>query len=244
MFTAIDYLALTFAMLGTSFIATELLIRLRRPDDLPPSGWGPLTPRPALVVPSPDDAVGLEEAEVQGPEEDEPSQDVTAPLAEEKLRAAHAAGISEGLGGLPSQRSVGTRRWTKPSSGAMKGRVLVVDDDRSMCEMLEVGLVARGFETKWTTSAAEALESLVAADVDAVVTDLNMRGVSGLQLCERVVASCPDVPVIVITAFGSAETAIAATRAGASDFITKPLDVDTLAVALTRAVELRTLRES
>jgi two-component system, NtrC family, response regulator AtoC len=124
----------------------------------------------------------------------------------------------------------------------VNGRVLIVDDDRSMCEMLEVGLVARGFEIKWVTSAAEALEGLGAADVDVVVTDLKMRGVGGLQLCERVVATRPDVPVIVITAFGSMETAIAAIRAGAYDFITKPLEVDALALALTRAVQHRELR--
>jgi two-component system response regulator HydG len=125
----------------------------------------------------------------------------------------------------------------------MSGRVLVVDDDRSMCELLEAGLGPKGFETTWTTSAAEALERLATADVDAVVTDLNMRGMSGLELCQQVVASRPDVPVIVITAFGSLETAIAAIRAGAYDFITKPLEIDALALALARAVQHRVLRD-
>jgi two-component system, NtrC family, response regulator AtoC len=123
----------------------------------------------------------------------------------------------------------------------MTGRVLVVDDDPSMCELLEVGLVARGFDITWTTSAVEALEIAATAGIDAVVTDLNMRGVSGLQLCERVVASRPDVPVIVITAFGSMETVIAAIRAGAYDFMTKPLELDDLALALTRALQHRAL---
>ena len=84
---------------------------------------------------------------------------------------------------------------------------------------------------------------LAAADFDVVVTDLNMRGMSGLELCERIVANRPDVPVVVITAFGSLETAIAAIRAGAYDFITKPVKIDALALALERAVQHRALRD-
>jgi DNA-binding NtrC family response regulator len=123
----------------------------------------------------------------------------------------------------------------------VKGRVLVVDDDRSMCEMLEVVLKQHGFAVRWTTDAAEIPELLDANEPDVVLTDLHMRGVSGLEVCERVAASRPDVPVIVITAFGSMETAIAAIRAGAYDFVTKPPDIDTLVVALERAIQHRTL---
>jgi two-component system response regulator HydG len=125
----------------------------------------------------------------------------------------------------------------------MKGRILAVDDDRSMCEVLETGLREHGFEVRWTTSASEALDLLSTAEIDVIVADLNMPEMSGLELCERIVANRPDVPVIVITAFGSLETAVAAIRAGAYDFITKPLDVDALALALERAVQHRSLRE-
>jgi two-component system, NtrC family, response regulator AtoC len=125
----------------------------------------------------------------------------------------------------------------------VSGRVLIVDDDASMCEMLEAGLRKLGFEVAWKTSADEALDTLGKSDFDAVVTDLNMRGLNGIELCERIVANRSDVPVIVITAFGSLETAVAAIRAGAYDFITKPLEVDTLALALGRAIQHRALRE-
>jgi len=124
----------------------------------------------------------------------------------------------------------------------VKGRVLVVDDDQSMCEMLDDVLRQRGFAVRWTTDAAEIPALLEASDADVVLTDLNMRGVSGLEVCERVAASRPDVPVIVITAFGSMETAIAAIRAGAYDFITKPPEIDVLVVALERAIQHRALR--
>ena len=125
----------------------------------------------------------------------------------------------------------------------MKGRVLVVDDDQAMCETLRVVLTKHGFEVRWTTSAAEALDLIGSADSDVILTDLNMRGMHGLELCERIVANRPDVPVIVITAFGSLQTAIAAIRAGAYDFLTKPPEIDAVVVALERAVQHRRLRE-
>jgi two-component system, NtrC family, response regulator AtoC len=74
------------------------------------------------------------------------------------------------------------------------------------------------------------------------VTDLNMPAQSGIQLCEWVVTNRGDTPVIVITAFGSLDTAIAAIRAGAYDFITKPFEIDVLAIALERAIRHRELR--
>jgi two-component system response regulator HydG len=125
----------------------------------------------------------------------------------------------------------------------MTGRVLIVDDDQRMCELLEAGLRRKGFETTSRQSAAEAFDYLGRADVETVVTDLNMRGMNGLEFCERVVASFPDVPVIVITAFGSLETAVAAIRVGAYDFITKPFEIDELLFALDRAVQHKRLRD-
>jgi two-component system response regulator HydG len=124
----------------------------------------------------------------------------------------------------------------------MKGRSLIVDDDRSMCDMLAAGLRKRGFEPVCSTSGAEALELLATQEFDVVVTDVNMRGVNGIELCQRAVANRPDVPVIVITAFGSMETAIAAMRAGAYDFIPKPVDMDALEFALDRGIGHHRLR--
>src|SRR5216110_3270313 len=112
-----------------------------------------------------------------------------------------------------------------------------------MCEAIAAGLDPRGFDVRWETSGEAALTTLAGAEVDVVLTDLNMRGMDGLAVCERIVASRPDLPVVVITAFGSLETAIAAIRAGAYDFITKPVKMDALAVALARAVQHRSLGE-
>jgi len=122
-------------------------------------------------------------------------------------------------------------------------RVLVVDDDRTLCEALAEGLGSRGFEVAWRTSADEALPLATSEDFDVVLTDLNMRGTGGLELCQRIVASRPDLPVLLLTGFGSFDTAVAAIRAGAYDFISKPVKLDVLALALQRAAQHRALRE-
>jgi DNA-binding NtrC family response regulator len=123
------------------------------------------------------------------------------------------------------------------------GRVLVVDDDASMCDMLVSDLAEHGFTVTARTSAKAALEAVAPGTFDAVVTDLNMPGMDGLELCRAIASEDPDTPVIVITAFGSIETAVAAIRGGAYDFVTKPLDVEALALALDRALQHRSLRD-
>ncbi|HEX2878431.1 MAG TPA: sigma-54 dependent transcriptional regulator [Polyangiaceae bacterium] len=122
-------------------------------------------------------------------------------------------------------------------------RLLVVDDDETMCNMLQTSLTKKGFAVVSHSETREAFEVLRTQDFDAVVTDLNMRGMNGLELCERIVADRPDIPVIVITAFGSLDTAIAAIRAGAYDFVPKPFEIDSLVVALERAIQHRALRQ-
>jgi two-component system response regulator HydG len=124
-----------------------------------------------------------------------------------------------------------------------EGRVLVVDDDKSLCETLAAALGKRGFEVEWRTDPSAAFDLAARDPFDVVVTDLRMGQASGLDLCARIVGELPDVPVVLITAFGTLDTAIAAIRAGAYDFITKPIAIDTLSVALERAVERRRLRK-
>jgi two-component system, NtrC family, response regulator AtoC len=119
----------------------------------------------------------------------------------------------------------------------MKAKVLIVDDDTSMCELLTEGLVQHGYEARWHASPHEALAELAVHDYDVVLTDINMRDMTGLELCQKATEAHPELPVIVITAFGSLETAVQAIRAGAYDFITKPFDIDVVAIAIERAVK-------
>ncbi|WNG30372.1 sigma-54-dependent Fis family transcriptional regulator [Cystobacter fuscus] len=126
---------------------------------------------------------------------------------------------------------------------ATKGRVLVVEDEREMRALLEKGLTRRGFVPTARGGADEAFALLESEDFDTVLTDLRMPGMDGIALCERIALNRPDIPVVVVTAFGSLETAVAAIRAGAYDFVTKPVDLDALALVLERAVQHRALRE-
>ena len=125
----------------------------------------------------------------------------------------------------------------------MSGNVLIVDDQQSMCELIETDLRSRDLQASWRTSAQQALDVLRDQSFDVVLTDVKMPGVSGIQLCQQIAAHDPDLPVVVMTAFGSLETAVEAIRAGAFDFITKPVELDLLAIALARAIDHRRLQQ-
>ena len=137
-------------------------------------------------------------------------------------------------------RDISPRRTDGPH---MTGHVLIVDDDQAMAETLTKAMTRRGFAVEWRTTAAEGLALLDEKDFDVVVTDLHMEGMNGFAFCERIAANRPDVPVVMITAFGSLDSAVGAIRVGAYDFITKPFDVETLRLTLGRAVQHRRLRE-
>ena len=126
----------------------------------------------------------------------------------------------------------------------MNGKVLVVDDESNMCDMIAKHLKIRDFEFDSTTSPQEAVEKIRGGDFDVVLSDVNMPGMSGLELCERSHELRPDVPFIVMTAFGSMETAVEAIRAGAFDFVTKPIEADLLFISLERAIVHRQLHET
>jgi two-component system response regulator HydG len=85
-------------------------------------------------------------------------------------------------------------------------------------------------------------QALREENFDAVLTDVRMPGTTGIQLCQQIAEQQPGLPVIVMTAFGSLESAVAALRAGAYDFVTKPVEMDLLAAALERAVKQRRLQ--
>src|SRR5450432_2214327 len=120
-------------------------------------------------------------------------------------------------------------------------KVFIIDDEREMVDLVQLGLKKRGFTVVPFGNGADALAGLTEHDVDVVVTDLNMKGMTGLELCQTLVADRPDIPVIVLTAFGSFETAVGAIRAGAYDFVTKPVEIEALAIAIRRAAERRRL---
>jgi len=132
-----------------------------------------------------------------------------------------------------------------PAGGPLAGttNVLVVDDDADLCRLFEVELSRHGFTVRTANHGEEALQILEHADFDVVLSDVGMRGMSGIDLCRQIAAARPSLPVIVVTAHGRLDTAIAAIRAGAYDFITKPIDFDALHLAIERGVQHGRLRE-
>lgn len=124
---------------------------------------------------------------------------------------------------------------------AEKPFVLIVEDERSMGDMLMTDFRLRGTDSQWCANADEAMRALRQKDYDVVLTDVNMPGTSGLQLCDYITRDYPDIPVIVMTAFGNLDNAISAIRAGAYDFVTKPVEMELLALTINRAVKQRRL---
>jgi two-component system, NtrC family, response regulator HydG len=127
-------------------------------------------------------------------------------------------------------------------NAASHQKVLLVDDDDLICRFLERALAPRGCHVVSEPSADDAVQRLDSEGFDVVVTDLNLVGVDGLAFTKSVVAAHPDVPVILMTGGATMEIAIAALRAGAWDFLLKPIDLKLLELSIDRARKHRALR--
>jgi DNA-binding NtrC family response regulator len=121
-------------------------------------------------------------------------------------------------------------------------RVLVVDDEPAQRELVSGFLRRQGFDVTVAADGAAALERFRAESADAIVTDQKMPGLSGLALLEAARAIDPEVAVIVMTAYGTVESAVSAMKGGAADYLTKPLNLEDLRHRLDRARERRALR--
>jgi signal transduction histidine kinase len=120
---------------------------------------------------------------------------------------------------------------------------MVVDDDDAVRDVVGLLLQTRNYLTIPCSSAAEALESLERNNVDAVVSDIKMPGMSGIELLERMHTLHPELPVILMTAYADLDTAVSAVKKGAFDFIIKPYKADHLLHAVEKAVRFRHLAE-
>jgi two-component system response regulator PilR (NtrC family) len=122
-----------------------------------------------------------------------------------------------------------------------QARILVVDDEQSMREFLEIFFRREGFDVVTTADVETALVALESDDFDVVISDVKMPGRSGLDLLQAVKESSPETVVIMITAFATTETAIAAMKQGAYDYVTKPFKVDELRLVVEKALEKKLL---
>jgi DNA-binding NtrC family response regulator len=120
--------------------------------------------------------------------------------------------------------------------------LLVVDDDANVADFLRESLIERGYDVETHTSPEEALGQIVSKRFDLVITDLRMPGMAGTDILAAILSRRPDQLVLLMTAFGSIDLAVAAVRAGACDFIAKPFKVEALAFAIERAFRDREMR--
>lgn len=123
------------------------------------------------------------------------------------------------------------------------GRILLVDDDESLRRVTQFQLEQAGYEVATAAGGAEALQALQRSPQDIVVTDLRMPGLSGLELLRKIRADYPEISVVIVTAFGTIETAVEAMKAGAYDYVTKPVNPAELVLIIERALERQRLLE-
>jgi two-component system response regulator PilR (NtrC family) len=122
-------------------------------------------------------------------------------------------------------------------------RILIVDDEQSMREMLAILLKKEGLEVRSAGSRNEAADALRRGPVDLVLTDVKLPDGDGLEILRHVKAASPETAVVVMTAYGTTETAVAARKLGAEAYILKPFDVDELRIVVRDALANRSLRE-
>ena len=124
----------------------------------------------------------------------------------------------------------------------MPARILVIDDDAVACEFLQEALSRAGYEVEAFTSAKEALHGDLAV-FDLLMSDIRMPGIDGLQFLRQVHEKWPELPVILMTAYGSLETTMEALRLGAWDYISKPFSPDQIRAMVKKVLEVRELQQ-
>lgn len=123
------------------------------------------------------------------------------------------------------------------------GRILVVDDDRSLVELVRMRLEAANYEVATASSAEEAQEAAKAQLFDLSIVDLKLDSEDGISVMEKLHSIQPEMPVVILTAHGSIESAVEAMRKGAYSFLTKPFESRDLLLQIEKAVENRRLNE-
>nr|WP_318706339.1 sigma-54 dependent transcriptional regulator [uncultured Treponema sp.] len=123
----------------------------------------------------------------------------------------------------------------------MKFTLLIIDDEKNIREGLGANFEMEGYNVKLAENGQQGLEFISKGDIDLVITDLRMPGISGEEVLRKVTTETPGIPVIVLTGHGSIDSAVDAMRNGAYDFLTKPLNLDQLTMIVKRALQAREL---
>ena len=123
----------------------------------------------------------------------------------------------------------------------MKEKVLLVDDENDFLDVMSERLTARGFEVTKSASAAEALDKIRDDFYDAVILDLQMPGMDGIDALKKMKESRPELQVILLTGHGSVQKGVEAIKLGAMDFFEKPADLETISEKIKKAKEKKML---
>src|ERR1700675_2392635 len=121
--------------------------------------------------------------------------------------------------------------------------ILIVEDEAKMRRLLELNLGEDGFTTLSAGDAETGLKHLHESAVDLVVTDLKLPGMNGLEFLQSIKRQSASLPVVVMTAFGTVETAVEAMKAGASDYVLKPFSLSEMRMVIRKELDVRNLRE-
>jgi DNA-binding NtrC family response regulator len=124
----------------------------------------------------------------------------------------------------------------------MSAHILIADDDETSCQLFAEALESEGFQVEQVTSGDAALSRMREEHADLLIIDVRMPGTSGLEVTRVVHEKYPTLPIIVMTAFGSIETAVEAIHEGAFDFISKPMNLAELKKTVSRALAQRALQ--
>ena len=123
------------------------------------------------------------------------------------------------------------------------GNILIIDDEESLCNLMDITLSKEGYAVTTTCSPIEALKKIKAQSFDLIIADLMMPDMSGLELMSKAREFRSEQDFIVMTAFGTMDTAINAMKLGAADYITKPFDIDQVKLAIRRTIDRRKLED-
>lgn len=121
--------------------------------------------------------------------------------------------------------------------------ILIVEDEAKMARLLELNLAEAGYATRSAADAESGLRILRQEKIDLVLTDLKLPGMTGLEFLQAARRADSNLPVILMTAYGSVETAVEAMKAGASDYVLKPFSIEEIKLIVSRELESRRLRE-
>jgi len=123
----------------------------------------------------------------------------------------------------------------------MNFTILIVDDEKNIREGLGKALQLDGYDVVLAEDGNVALEAINNYEIDLVISDLKMPGMQGEELLKHITSAYPTIQVIILTGYGTIETAVNAMRAGAYDFLTKPVNLDRLSLLVSRALSKRDL---